>query len=325
MSQKLVIRKASRKKASLKIGFAAPSGAGKTMSSLLFAFGMMKEKYPNLPDAKLWEKIIIIDTENGSGELYVGFEVGGESNITIGEYAALTLKAPFEPSKYTSAIRLVEDNDFEVCIIDSLTHMWQGQGGALEKQSNIAAKKGNSWTAWKDVTPEINRMIDTILQSDMHILATMRSKTEHVQEKNETGRTVIRKVGMNPIIRGGMEYEFTIFFDVDIDHKTSCSKDRTGLFDGKYFIVSPAQGQEAMKWIMGGSDDFGEVIPIKMSKEDEMKSLVKQVHEKYTELGGKTNDELMGVMKKYESTGNPNNIKTVEELKKLLTEVKEIE
>ena len=96
----LQLKKAQRSKAYLKLGMSAPSGGGKTLGALLIAYGLMKEKYPNLPENELWEKIAIVDTENGSGELYVGREIG---ETKIGEYNAITLTSPFEADKYTRA------------------------------------------------------------------------------------------------------------------------------------------------------------------------------------------------------------------------------
>ena len=97
-------------------------------------------------------------------------------------------------------------------------------------------RTGNSYTAWRDITPQHNRFIDTMLQTDIHIIATMRSKTEYVQEKDSnTGKTTVRKVGLNPIQKDGMEYEFTVFLEVDAEHMAFGSKDRTGIVDQKYF------------------------------------------------------------------------------------------
>ena len=312
--QKLVIRKASRQKAFLKLGIASPSGAGKTIGSLLVAYGLMKEKYPDLSDVELWEKIVIVDSENGSGELYVGKYVK-ESNITIGEYAALPLEAPFAPEKYTQAIGLAHSSGFEVCIIDSMTHMWMGTGGALERQSKIAARTGNSWSAWREVTPEITTLIDAILQTPIHIISTMRSKTEHVQEKNDRGKTVVRKVGLNPIIRDGMEYEFTIFFEISAEHETFCSKDRTGIFDARYFKITPKIGQEAMEWLESGADSAGDVIATgKASLSEQIKEAKKIVIDLAKELGGRENEDLMNEVKEFAPNGNPNSISNLDDL-----------
>ena len=319
MAQQLVIRKASRQKAFLKLGIASPSGGGKTLGSLLIGYGLMKEKYPNLSDSELWEKIVIVDSENGSGELYVGMFVE-DSNITIGEYAVLPLEAPFEPKKYTQAIQLAHESAFEVVIVDSMTHMWAGTGGALEKQGKIADRIRNKYAAWREVTPEITKLIDTILQTPIHVISTMRSKTDHIQEKDASGKTVVRKVGLNPVIRDGMEYEFTIFFEIDAKHEAFCSKDRTNQFDGRYFTITPDIGKRAMAWLNSGADKAGEVIAeSKISVEELSKKAVSLA----VECGGSGNESVMAILKKYQKDGRIDWLKDEEELKKAIKELEE--
>jgi predicted outer membrane protein len=193
-----------------------------------------------------WEKVGMIDTENGSGDLYAH----------LGDYSVVPLTAPFTPDKYIQAIKLFEDNGFEVIVIDSLTHAWAGEGGILDLQSATAAasRSGNSYTAWREVTPKHNALVNAILQSKCHIIATMRAKTEYVQEKNEQGKTEIKKVGLAPIQRDGMEYEFTVMLDLSLNHTASASKDRTSLFDGQYFKPGIETGQKLLDWLETGVD-----------------------------------------------------------------------
>ena len=206
----LELRRAERKKARLKIGISSISGAGKTTGSLLFSYGLLKGEHPDWSDDEIWDKIAIIDSENGSGELYANSKVKG-TPYYIGQYWTIPLAAPFTCERYIEAINLCKENNKEVCIIDSMTHLWNGVGSLLEKQGNIAQRSGNSYTAWRTITPEYNKFLDTMLQVDMHIIGTMRSKTEYSQEKNAEGKTTIRKVGMAPVMRDGIEYEFTLF------------------------------------------------------------------------------------------------------------------
>jgi hypothetical protein len=250
------IRKAERKKAKLRLGISAPSGAGKTYSSLLMAYGITGD----------WEKVGLIDTENGSGDLYAH----------LGDYSIIPIEAPFTPDKYIQAIKLFEDNGFEVIIIDSLSHAWAGEGGILDIQAAVAAasRSGNSYTAWREVTPKHNALVNTILQSKCHIIATMRAKTEYVQEKNEQGKTEIKKVGLAPIQRDGMEYEFTVMLDLSLNHTASASKDRTGLFDGQYFKPSTDTGKKLLEWLETGAD---------VVKEE----TIKIIKAKWSELGFK--------------------------------------
>lgn len=225
-------RKAERRKAKLRLGITGPAGSGKTMSALLIAGGLVDGDY---------SKIGILDTENGSADLYVNSTASGS---LIGEYNVLTLTPPFEAQKYINGIKMAEEAGLEVVILDSITHAWAGEGGFLEKQGKIADKGGNSWAAWRTVTPEHNRFIDAMLQSKIHVIATMRSKTEHVYEGGK-----VKKLGMAPVAREGMEYEFSVVFDMDQAHNATPTKDRTSLFDGKIFKPAPDTGKTLLKWL----------------------------------------------------------------------------
>ena len=233
--------KAERRKAKMRLALAGASGSGKTASSLLIAYGLCGD----------WGKIGLIDTENRSGELYVGATIGGTE---IGVYQALTLNAPFLAAKYTSAIAAAEEAGLEVVVIDSLSHAWDGEGGLLEKQGRLTDQLKNSYTAWRHITPEHNKLVEKMLQSPIHVIATMRSKTEYVLEEDDRGKKVPKKIGMAPIQRPGMEYEFTVFMDIDHTHAASASKDRTNTLDGQFFMPSVKTGQMLRAWLDSGVD-----------------------------------------------------------------------
>lgn len=190
----------------------------------------------------------MIDTENESGSLYVGKQQGG---TLIGEYLTIDLEAPFSAARYLEAIDLAEQNGVEFLIIDSLSHAWTGEGGLLDVQGNVAKRSGNSYTAWREVTPLHNKLVDKILQCPMHVAVTLRSKTEYVVEDNGNGKKTPRKIGMAPIFREGIEFEFTIFFELDQSHAAAATKDRTGIFDGQYFLIAPETGEKICSWLSG--------------------------------------------------------------------------
>ena len=236
--------------AKIKIAIGGVSGSGKTMSSLLMAYGLIHSAHPEWKDEQCWEKICIIDTENGSASLYVGSVVG---NCKIGEYFTIPMGPPFEASKYIDSIHAAEQSGMEVIIVDSLSHAWAGSGGALDKQGKIAARTGNSYTAWRDVTPEHNKLVDAILQSTCHVIFCMRAKQEYTQTKDANGKTVVKNMGMGFVMREGVEYEAGICFLLDQDHIANATKDRTGLFDGKYFTITPETGKEIYQWLSSGA------------------------------------------------------------------------
>lgn len=235
-------RKAERKKARLRMGIAGPSGSGKTLSSLLIAYGITGD----------WSKIGVIDSENHSAELYVGVEVNGTQ---VGQYNVATVDAPYTPEKYIALIHEAEQAGLEALIIDSLTHAWAGGGGLLDQHGALADRSGNSFAAWRTITPKHNQLVDAMLSSPCHIIATMRSKTDYIQTQDERGKNTVKKVGLAPVQRDGMEYEFTIFLDIDAQHRAATSKDRTHLFDGLTFIPSPETGRQLKEWLETGVDN----------------------------------------------------------------------
>lgn len=254
---------ASRSMARLKLAMAGASGTGKTLSALLVAYGYLKAKYPKLPDAEVWQKICVLDTENGSGVLYKGKHVAG---VTIGTYKYIAFPPPFTAAAYREAIDLAERSGIEFLIIDSFSHAWNGVGGALDRQSAIAIKSGNSYTAWRDITPDHNALVDKILQCNMEVIATMRAKTEYVIEKNEKGKSVPRKVGTEPIQRSGVEYEFTTVWDISDSHVATTSKDRTGIFDSRSIVLDPSAGRMLYEWAKDNSESTAEATPAPQMK-----------------------------------------------------------
>ena len=246
---------AERSETRIKLSIGGPSGSGKTCSALLLAYGLVKAANPNWTDDQCWEKICIVDTENGSAKLYSNFNVPN-TNYHIGKFFTVPLKPPYEATKFIESIHACEQAGMEVVIIDSLSAYWQGAGGALDKQGQIAARTGNSYTAWRDVTPEYNRVIDTILQSSCHVIMCSRAKMEYVQEKNANGKTVVRAVGMGLQSRDGLEYEASLHFMISVpDHVANATKDRTGLFDGKYFTITPDTGKAIYQWLATGAPE----------------------------------------------------------------------
>lgn len=219
------LRQAKRSAAKIKCALQGPSGSGKTYSSLLLASGLQ-------PD---WTKIAIIDTENHSADLY----------SHLGNYNVLTLDKPFSPERYIDAIELCEKAQMDVVIIDSISHEWEGAGGILEVHGNMV---GNSFTNWSKLTPRHNALIQKLLQCPVHIIGTIRTKQDYVlSEKN--GKMVPEKVGLKGVTRDGLDYEFTIVFDLDIKHNATASKDRTGLFGDKpQFVINANTGIRIKNW-----------------------------------------------------------------------------
>lgn len=238
------LRKASRKKAKIKLGLSAVSGAGKTVSALRIAYGITEN----------WDKIAIIDTENESADLYANHTL--DDGFTIGEFLTYPLKAPYSPEAYIKAINECVKAGIEVLIVDSITHEWDGKGGCLE----ILDSLGGRFSDWAKVTPRHQSFIDALLAAPCHVITTVRRKQDYELSKDDKGKQKVEKVGLKEVTREGFEYELTANLELDIRHNATALKDRTGLFMGKpAFVPTEETGKLIKEWCEMGIDIQQEV------------------------------------------------------------------
>lgn len=228
MSQ-LVFKKATKSLAKAKIALTGPSGSGKTLSSLFLAKG-------------LGTKVAVLDTENNSASLY-------EDRFPGWEYFVLPMNPPYTAQKYLAGIDAAIQQGFDVLIIDSLSHVWAAEGGLLQQKEALDSRGGNSFTNWGTITKLYEQLKSRILFSPMHVIVTMRSKQEYILEQTDKGKQAPKKVGLAPIMRDGMEYEFTVVFDIGMDHQFMVSKDRTDLFDGVVATINEETGKQLKDWL----------------------------------------------------------------------------
>ena len=192
------LRVSSKRQAKIKMALQGCAGSGKTYSALLLAYGLTKD----------WSKVAVIDSENGSADLYAN--LGAYNVLPINDYS---------PETYIEAINICENAGMEVIIIDSISHCWDY---LLEYHAGLM---GNSFVNWGKVTPRQTAFIQRILKSRCHIICTMRTKQDYVlNERN--GKMVPEKVGLKAVMRDGVDYEFTIVLDLDLKHHSVASKDR---------------------------------------------------------------------------------------------------
>ena len=221
-------RKATKRQAKIKLALLGSSGSGKTYSALRLASG-------------LGQKIAVIDTERGSASLYADKF----------DFDVLELEPPYTPQKYIEAIVSAEKAGYDVLIIDSLSHAWAGEGGLLDMHDKASSALKNSWSAWREVTPWHNRLVDTIIGANLHVIATIRTKTAYEVQKDENGKVKPVKIGLAPQFREGIEYEFTVVFELAQDHVATATKDRTSLFDGIHDIITEDTGRLIQQWLSG--------------------------------------------------------------------------
>lgn len=247
----MAFKKAERKQAKLRLALVGPSGSGKTLSALRIAKGMAQE---------LGCRIGVIDTEKESSSLYAGIVKGRlmPENWQV-NFEILPFNPPFPPKKYVQGIKVAEQEGIGILIIDSFSHAWAGEGGLLDMVDGFTAASSskNAFSeGWRKATPEQTKIVDAILQSTMHMIVTMRSKVAYDLLKDNNGRTRPIKIGMAPIQREGMDYEFTAWLDLAVDsHIAVAGKDRTNLFDGAPRILTEETGKELIEWLKEGITD----------------------------------------------------------------------
>lgn len=261
-------KKARREKQKAIIGYIGPSGSGKTVSALRTAYGMMLEAYPEASEAELWAKIGVADTEHGRSLLYWNEQFG---DMRVGDFIHIDFNAPYTTERYNGAVKALKAEGCEVIIIDSLSHNWQGEGGIIETHSNMA---GNSFQNWGKLSSETTNLIKTLTRNDVHILCTLRTKTEYALEENDKGKMAPRKIGTKPVQKDELEYEFMINFNVNMDHLAETSKDNTRLFEGQAFQISEDVGRTLYKWLELGVDVKAEEAAKKAKEEEQRRSLV---------------------------------------------------
>jgi nucleoside-triphosphatase THEP1 len=247
---------ATKAQAKLRLGLIGPAGSGKTMTALRIAHG-------------LGGRVAVIDTERGSASLYAGERGLGFDVLELETY---------EARNFIEAIGQAEAAGYDVLIIDSLSHAWAGKGGILEFVDKAAKRSGGgSFAGWRDATPLHNQLVDAILGAKLHVICTLRSKVEHVIEQ-VNGKTQVRKVGLQPVQRDGLEYEFTVVGDVNQEHELIVTKTRAAfLADAVIREAGEDLGKQLKAWLTSGSAPAPRIEPKPAAAVEPAQPLVDQI------------------------------------------------
>jgi len=228
-----LFQKAVKSESKLRMAISGPSGSGKTYTSLAIATALANGG-----------RIAVVDTEHGSASKYADLFTFDVANM----------HAPFHPDKFIAALHDAEQAGYAVIILDSISHAWSGTGGVLDIVDEAAkrSKSGNTYMAWKEGTPVQNQLVDAIVQSGIHVIATMRSKTEYVLVDTGNGKQAPRKMGMAPVQRDQFEYEFDVVLDMDVDNNAIVTKTRCPALTGKVFPKPGADISGILRtWLAG--------------------------------------------------------------------------
>lgn len=237
----LTFRPAARTQNRLKMALDGPAGSGKTFTALRLGHS-------------LGDEVFVIDTQYGAAALYAGENIDGK----VWNFKHLTL-SQHDVDHYQNAISAAEKQGADVIVIDSLSNAWDDCGGILDQverkseQRNSDGKMTNTFTAWQKGTKMYKSLIRAILESPCHIIATMRTKNEYVIDTDERGKTRIRKLGLKPIQREGIDYEFDLVFSLNHEHVATVTKTHSKAFPMDWEIPEPGAetAKRILEWLRG--------------------------------------------------------------------------
>ena len=300
------VKKAKREKIFVKVALMAPSGGGKTYSACRLATGMKQEIEKETGKEA---KILMANTEQKRGYYYANEF----------DYDIVDIDAPHEPEKYVDLIDFAVQEGYDILIIDSSSHEWEGKGGCLELQQ----KAGGTYQSWGKVTPRHNKFINAIADSPIHIIATMRGKDQYEMNKDDKGKVTVQKLGVGAKQRDGFEYEFTCTFLIDQKTNTAeVQKDNTHIFESQgATLLTEKHGQQLIQWANSG-EGYTPVVrktdeEIDAEGSSDLDTIKKQIIAKAIELGGSNNKKLMEAIKPFGGK-NPNTITDIEVAKQYL-------
>ena len=237
-------------------------------------------------------------------------------------YDIYNVEAPHEPEKYIQLINEAVQLGYDILIIDSTSHEWEGKGGCLELQQ----RAGGTYQAWAKVTPRHNRFINAIADSPIHIIATMRGKDQYEVEKDDRGKTSVKKLGVGAKQRDGFEYEFTATFLIDQkSNMAEVQKDNTHIFENEGAVkLTQEHGKKIIQWANSGDAEY--IAPKRNDEipEDDLKATVDKIIARCTAVGGTKNKELMETLVQFIPSKNPKGIKDLDTAKACLNAVNNI-
>jgi len=228
----LTFAKAVKTQEKLRLALDGPSGSGKTWTALTLGQYLAERS---------GGRMAVIDSERSSAKKYAQYF----------DFDHLSLP-DFSPHTYVAAIEAAVGAGYPVIIIDSLSHAWEGTL-ALKDEVAKRSRSNDSFGAWREVTPIHNALVDTMLRAPAHVIATMRSKTEYVIERDDQGKTTVSKLGLKPVQRDGVEYEFDVVGDMDHENTFIVSKTRCHALAGAV-IHKPGEklAETLWEWLTDG-------------------------------------------------------------------------
>ena len=232
----IAFKKAVKYESKGRLALIGPSGSGKTWTMLTAARALVGPK----------GRIAAIDTEHGSMRKYAD-----EFDFDVMELSS------FSPEAFLAALHAAEKAGYDAFCCDSLSHFWVGKDGALEYVDMAAKKYKDNMGGWKEFRPHERAMVDAMIASPMHVLVTMRTKTEYQEQVNQnTGKKQRVKIGLAPVQREGLEYEFDFVGYMDEENTLITDKTRCKAYNQKAILKPTLKDFEAFSaWLKGSPQE----------------------------------------------------------------------
>lgn len=311
------ITQATREQLVGSIALMGPSGAGKTLSALKIAKGMMDKKYgDSISEDEKWKKVGYVDTEHERSKIYAN-----NSRHGIGAFSHIDFKKPYSLDRYDDAVIALKQHGCEVVITDSLSHFWEGDGGILDLQQSY----GGTFQAWRDTNPHYSNFISLVTgeRHGLDMINCIRAKQAYEVSTSETGKLKVEKLGLKPVQRDSLEYEFHIVFSIDMNHTAVTVKDNSEIFKDVPRVIDAEVGELIYDWLKTGKDIHAEreaALTAEREEKEAMFNNVKAFLESKTP-GMKEYTEQMIAATQKKAGGSLVEKLNLEQLKRMLTTV----
>jgi hypothetical protein len=220
-----------------RVALIGPAGSGKSYTSLLLASALAG---PN-------GRIAAIDTEHGSLSKYAD----------LFDFDVIELNS-FSPETFIESLHAAEGARYDVFLCDSLSHFWTGREGALEFVDMAAKRNKDNMGGWKEFRPHERLMVDEMVSSPCHVICTMRTKTDYQEQTDSSGKKKRVKIGLAPVQREGLEYEFDLVGYMDEENSFITDKTRCSDYSQKaYSKPGPAVFAPLVDWLKPVIDTGG--------------------------------------------------------------------
>jgi energy-coupling factor transporter ATP-binding protein EcfA2 len=223
--------KAVKYNAKGRVALTGPPGSGKSFTALVMARAL----------AGPHGKIAAIDTEHGSLSKYAD----------LFDFDVLELDS-FSPQTFVASLHAAEEAAYDVFLCDSLSHFWMGKDGALEYVDAAKKRSKDQMDAWKTFRPHERAMVEDMIASPCHVICTMRTKTEFQEQIDDKGKKKRVKIGLAPVQREGLEYEFDLVGYMDEENTFIADKTRCSAYANKAFTQpGPKDFAPFVEWLKG--------------------------------------------------------------------------